>query len=158
MIKYSENLKLHCTMYYYMARGTNRPTIEQEHIKYYCFNFIFFCIWFFCIVFLVATSTTTLCTIYYTRERSLSIIEHPMPIPSYLQLEALKISQRSLLSKRHWTCHVGRSIPFNLPTNIERQLCYQSSQETTKLSYIVTCQAHPVLVKKANQMWGSFLF
>ncbi len=24
--------------------------------------------------------------------------------------------------------------------------------------YIVTCQAHPVLVKKANQMCGSFLF
>ncbi len=23
--------------------------------------------------------------------------------------------------------------------------------------YIVTCQAHPVLVKKANQMCGSFL-
>ncbi len=26
------------------------------------------------------------------------------------------------------------------------------------LDNIVTCQAHPVLVKKANQMCGSFLF
>ena len=25
-------------------------------------------------------------------------------------------------------------------------------------NHIVTCQAHPVLVKKANQMCGSFLF
>ncbi len=55
-----------------------------------------------------------------------------MPVPSYLQLKALN-SQRILLSKRHWTCHVGRSIPFNLLRNIERQIYYQLSLEITKL-------------------------
>ncbi len=72
------------------------------------------------------------------------------------------IGLNRLLSSSHCPGNESQSHPINLLlrksscNSLQRKIDIQKMWETKW--YIVTCQAHPVLVKKANQMCGSFLF
>ncbi len=81
---------------------------------------------------------------------------------------SISMVKNVFLSVYHWTVSqtIGntckRSIGVVLRKKVShiRSLIHQGKSEICfeECYYIVTCQAHPVLVKKANQMCGSFLF